>query len=82
MSKKILRFSADWCQPCKILARNIDLANLNVPIETIDIDENSELSAKFKIRGVPTLVMVENDLEIKRTSGVKTVDDLKNWVNV
>jgi thiol-disulfide isomerase/thioredoxin len=36
--KKIFRFTASWCQPCKALAKNLEAANLNIPIEVIDID--------------------------------------------
>lgn len=77
--KKILRFSAEWCQPCKTLAKNIEQANLNVPIEYVDIDQDDQLAAQYKIRGVPTLVMIEGGIETKRISGVKTVNELKAW---
>ena len=77
--KKILRFSAEWCQPCKMLAKNIDAAGITLPIEFIDVDEQGDLAAQYKIRGVPTLVLVEGGQEVKRVSGVKTVDELRAW---
>lgn len=77
--KKILRFSAEWCQPCKMLAKNIDAAGITLPIEYIDVDEQGNLAAQYKIRGVPTLVLVEGGQEVKRVSGVKTVDELRAW---
>jgi thioredoxin-like negative regulator of GroEL len=77
--KKILRFSAEWCQPCKMLAKNIDAAGITLPIEYIDVDEQGDLAAQYKIRGVPTLVLVEGGQEVKRVSGVKTVDELRAW---
>ena len=77
--KKILRFSAEWCQPCKMLAKNIDAAGITLPIEYIDVDEQGDLTAQYKIRGVPTLVLVEGGQEVKRVSGVKTVDELRAW---
>ena len=77
--KKILRFSAEWCQPCKMLAKNIDLAGIALPIEYVDVDEQGDLAAQYKIRGVPTLVLLEAGQEVKRVSGVKTVDELREW---
>lgn len=77
--KKILRFSAEWCQPCKMLAKNIDAAGITLPIEYVDVDEQGDLAAQYKIRGVPTLVLVEGGQEVKRVSGVKTVDELRAW---
>lgn len=77
--KKILKFSASWCQPCKMLAKNLETAQLTVPVEEIDIDEKTDMSVEYKIRGVPTLVMLEDGKEVKRVSGVKTAAELKEW---
>jgi len=79
MSKKILRFTASWCSPCKMLAMNLDGANIETPIEVIDIDENQEIAQKYMVRSVPTLVMVENDTEVKRNVGVISTKQLEEW---
>ena len=77
--KKILKFSASWCQPCKMLAKNLETAQLTIPVEEVDIDEKTDMSVEYKIRGVPTLVMLEDGKEVKRVSGVKTPAELKEW---
>ena len=77
--KKILKFSASWCQPCKMLAKNLETAQLTIPVEEVDIDEKTDMSVEYKIRGVPTLVMLEDGKEVKRVSGVKSVDELRAW---
>jgi thioredoxin 1 len=79
--KKILRFTASWCQPCKVLARNLESANSNVPIEVIDIDVHSDLAVEYGIRSVPTLVMKDENIEVKRFSGVRTTKELEAWIN-
>jgi thioredoxin 1 len=79
--KRILRFTASWCGPCKSLATNLENAGLSVPIEVIDIDTESALATEYGIRGVPTLVMLEENIEIKRLVGVKTVNQLQEWAN-
>ena len=76
---KILRFTASWCGPCKSLAKNLEEANLPVPIEVIDIDDKSDIAAEYGIRGVPTLVMLHENIEIKRLVGSKSVKELKEW---
>ena len=78
MSKKILRFTASWCQPCKMLAKNLETANIELPIEVIDIDEDQEKAIEYQVRSVPTLVMVENDTEVKRKVGFKALQDIKD----
>ena len=57
--KRILRFTASWCQPCKTLAANLERAELNLPIEVIDIDVNEYIANQYGIRSVPTLVMLD-----------------------
>lgn len=77
--KKILRFTASWCQPCKGLAMNLESAELILPIEVIDIDKQSNIAAEYGIRSIPTLVMLDENIEVKRTSGVMTSQQLKEW---
>ncbi len=78
--RKVLRFSASWCQPCKAMAKLLDDIETNLPIEVIDIDEQSELAVDYGIRSVPTLVMVDENIEVRRMVGLATKDKLKNWI--
>jgi len=77
--KKILRFTASWCQPCKGLAMNLESAELDIPVEVVDIDVMSDVAIEYGIRSVPTLVMVEDGTILKRSSGVLSVQQLKEW---
>ena len=81
MSDKILRFSASWCQPCKMLAKTLEGEDLGVPVEVVDIDDNSELAMQFGIRSVPTLVYIKDDKEVGRISGMQTIAVLKEWIS-
>ena len=78
---KILRFTASWCKPCAVLAKNLEEANLNIPIEVVDIDVYSDLPIDYNVRGVPTLILIENDKEIKRITGSRSVGELREWIN-
>ena len=78
--KKLIRFTASWCGPCKALAKNLETADLGIPIEVVDIDENIELAAKYQIRGVPTLVL-ESEEGQKRLVGLQPVSAIKEWIN-
>ena len=77
--KRIIRFTASWCGPCKALAKNLEVANIEVPIEVVDIDIQSDVATDFGIRGVPTLVMMDENTEVKRLIGSKTVNELQEW---
>lgn len=79
--KKILRFTASWCQPCKALAMQLEEADLGLPIDVIDIDVHSEIAMEYGIRSVPTLILLDENIEMKRMSGMKTKQQLTEWIN-
>ena len=79
---KVLKFSAGWCQPCKALSVLLTTTPIPCAIEEIDIDSNFELPAQFKVRGVPTIVAVNDDgEEINRLVGSVTKQTLTNWIS-
>lgn len=78
--KKILRFTASWCQPCKALAKNLEEAKLDIPIEVIDIDVHDDVAIDHGIRSVPTLILKDGTTE-KRLVGVHTHQQIKDWAN-
>lgn len=66
MSIEVLKFSASWCTPCKLLSATLkDVEG----VKEIDIDQNRELTAQYGIRSVPTLVFLQDDKEVERTTG-------------
>jgi thioredoxin 1 len=90
LSKKeltILQFSAEWCGPCKMLTPIIDgLAkeyseNEKVSIGKINVDENSGLSMKYGIRGVPTILFIKDGEVVDRVVGLKNRSELIEKIN-
>lgn len=78
---KVLKFSASWCQPCKMLAKTLESYKGDVQIENIDIDESQEVAIRFGIRGVPTCILVDDSgKEIKRQSGMMMLDQFEEFV--
>jgi thioredoxin 1 len=77
---KVLRFTASWCQPCKMLAKTLEDVETQIPIEVIDIDENGDIAAEYGIRSVPTLIMLDGGIEVKRFSGMKMKNELSEWL--
>ena len=79
--KKVLRFTASWCAPCKALAPLIEEVKGDMPVDVIDIDEadNAALATKYGIRSVPTLVMLDGDKVVKTRVGMANKDKLNEW---
>ena len=59
----------------------MEVANLKLPIEVIDIDVHDDIAQNYGIRSVPTLVMLDENNEVKRIVGSKTVNQLQEWAN-
>jgi len=79
---RLLKFSAEWCQPCKMLAKTLEGANLPYTISSIDIDDSPNLAADYKVRGVPTMILVDdNDKEVGRLVGVKTKAQIEEFIS-
>jgi thioredoxin-like negative regulator of GroEL len=79
--KTIKRFTASWCQPCKGLAMMLNSIEISTPIEIIDIDEQSNVAIQYGIRSVPTLIVFENGVEVKRNSGnFASTTTLREWL--
>jgi thioredoxin-like negative regulator of GroEL len=79
--KRVIRFTASWCEPCKGLAMTLNNIETNIPFEVIDIDEKSDVARDFGIRSVPTLVMLHENTEVKRVSGALPQAELEAWLN-
>lgn len=77
--KKVLRFTASWCQPCKIMTTMLEEIKPSLPFEVVDIDVQPEIAMEFGIRSVPTLIMMDELVEMKRTTGIKTKEQLTEW---
>lgn len=80
---KVLKFYADWCGPCKALTRIIEIAGekVTIPVENVNIDENIFLAQEFKVRSVPTMVLVDDgENEIKRHVGLVNEEKLLEFL--
>jgi thioredoxin 1 len=77
---KVIRFTASWCQPCKMLAKNLEEIKTNIPIEIVDIDENQDAAIEYGVRGVPTLLKIdENNNVIAKQVGMTSLKQLQEW---
>ena len=83
--RKVIKFFATWCSPCKQYAPIFDkvqaqLEPLGYEFEHVDVDQEFEKAVEFKVKGVPTTVILDNGEVYKSLSGVLTEDHLYNLI--
>ena len=79
--RHILYFTADWCNPCKKvkpIVEELNRESADVKFQVIDADLELELVKSFEVRSVPTFIVLEDGVEIKRTSGAQTRQQLES----
>ena len=69
----VIDFSATWCGPCKKIAPIIEELAAEyegkVNIFKCDVDENDELTSKFGIRNVPTVIFLKGEEVVDKHVG-------------
>lgn len=69
----LVDFYADWCAPCKMVAPLVDeLAREQsgrMLVVKIDTDRAANISERYSIRSIPTLVLFKEGKEIDRSMG-------------
>ena len=76
----VVDFGANWCGPCKSLIpvlEEVVTEDPNKKIVKVDIDEQEELAAQFKIMSVPTLLVFRNGEVIDKSIGLIQKDEVK-----
>lgn len=74
--KVLVDFYASWCGPCKMLSPILEEISKEVDVQicSVDVDNNFDLAKSYGVMSVPTLILFNNGIEVKRAIGLKNKD--------
>ena len=69
-----VQFSANWCGPCKMLARtveDIEDTETDITFLKVDVDSNRELAQQFGVRSIPRVILMKDGEQVGEFMGAK-----------
>lgn len=82
---ELILFGAERCRHCKALHPVIekvlesDLAK-SIKAKYVDVDKNPEITEKYKVQGIPVIIITDGEKELSRKAGEKTYSELYSWL--
>ena len=79
----VVDFWADWCGPCRMFSPIIEqfaAKHPEVTVGKINMDENPQLAEKYRVMGIPTLLVFRDGKVTATSVGVKPQKALEEMV--
>ena len=78
-NKILVDFYADWCGPCKRLGTILEDIS-GIDILKVNVDVFQDISNRYGIMSIPTLIIFDQGTEIKKSIGFKTKNELEEFI--
>lgn len=80
----LVDFWAEWCMPCRMLAPTIDQVaeefDGKAKVGKVDTDANREISVKYGISAIPTVILFKGGEVHKKFVGLTNHDDIASAI--
>ena len=81
----LVDFWAEWCAPCKRLAPTIDAVAAELDgkmvVGKVNVDDHPGVSARFGIRGIPTLILFKDGNAVSTKVGALSKTQLTAFID-
>jgi len=78
----LVDFWAPWCKPCLMMAPELKKVAVHYDkkliVMKLNVDENRSMSKKYKIRGIPTLILFKDGKVVRKLVGYRKFNNLKS----
>lgn len=78
-NRVLVDFYADWCGPCKRLGTILEEIN-DIDILKVNVDLFQNISNKYGVMSIPTIIIFDKGNEIKKSIGFKTKNELREFI--
>ena len=81
----LVDFWAEWCGPCKAMAPALEQVAAEmkgkVKVAKLDVDQNPEVTQKYTIQAMPTLMIFKDGKKVAERVGALTQKkQLQDWI--
>lgn len=80
----VIDFWAEWCGPCRMISPIVEELSKEytgkVLVGKVDVDSNPEISMKYGIRSIPTILFLKNGEVVEKHVGATTKQVLANKI--
>ncbi len=80
----LVDFWAAWCGPCKAIATSLEQIATEMAgravVAKVNVDENGDLSNRFGIRSIPTLLVFKGGRVVDQKVGALPKDEIRRLV--
>ena len=81
----LVDFWAQWCAPCRMLAPTVEAVAEkyaeSATVVKLNVDDNPEVSQRYGIKGIPTLILFKNGKEEERVVGATSKEAIARMID-
>jgi len=80
----VVDFWAEWCGPCRMISPALEEIATEmegkVKIAKLNVDENPDITIRYGVRSIPTLIMFKNGEPTSMQVGAVPKSRLSDWI--
>lgn len=80
----LAKFTAPWCAPCKAMEPHLERLEADPdvpPVVRIDVEQAPELAARFRVRAMPTLMLLQDGEPVASVVGLRTYPQMQAFLH-